>query len=69
MRGRGDASFGASRTSLSSRDLPAAKSSPPLDGFRVRQGPYRIVYSVDRGVRAVIVVKVGDRKEVYRHKK
>ena len=34
--------------------------------YRVRQGRYRIVYSVDDEERAVIVVKIGHRKDVYR---
>jgi len=34
--------------------------------YRVRQGTYRIVDSVDDDVRAVEIVKVGHRREVYR---
>ena len=34
--------------------------------YRVRQGDYRIVYSVDDKVLAVDVVKIGHRREVYR---
>ncbi|MEE9280057.1 MAG: type II toxin-antitoxin system RelE/ParE family toxin [Myxococcota bacterium] len=34
--------------------------------YRVRQGSYRIVYSIDDEARVVLVVKVGHRKEVYR---
>ncbi len=34
--------------------------------YRIRQGNYRIVYSVDDDERALLVVKVGHRKEVYR---
>jgi len=34
--------------------------------FRIRQGHYRIVYSVDDEQRAVEVVKIGHRREVYR---
>ncbi len=34
--------------------------------YRVRQGRYRIVYSVDDEERSVIVVKIGHRKDVYR---
>ena len=36
------------------------------DRFRVRQGDYRIVYSVDDRRRTVVVVKVGHRKDFYR---
>lgn len=34
--------------------------------YRVRQGRYRIVYSVQDEERTVIVVKVGHRKDIYR---
>ncbi len=34
--------------------------------YRVRVGDYRILYSVDDAVRAVEVVAVGNRKDVYR---
>lgn len=34
--------------------------------YRVRQGDYRVVYSVDDGIRVVLVVKVGHRRDVYR---
>ncbi len=36
------------------------------DRYRVRQGDYRIVYAIDDETRAVQVVKVGHRREVYR---
>ena len=34
--------------------------------YRVRQGRYRVVYSVDDDEGVVLVVKVGHRKDVYR---
>ena len=34
--------------------------------YRVRQGDYRILYSVDDAEREVVVVKIGHRGEVYR---
>ena len=34
--------------------------------YRIRQGWYRIVYSVDDDGRVVLVVKVGHRRDVYR---
>ena len=34
--------------------------------YRLRQGDYRILYLIDDADRAVIVVKVGHRREVYR---
>jgi len=36
------------------------------DRYRVRQGPYRVVYAVDDQARTLLVVKVGHRREVYR---
>ncbi len=37
-----------------------------LEQFRVRQGRYRIVYSVDDTEMVVTVVKIGHRRDVYR---
>ena len=36
------------------------------DRYRIRQGSYRVVYSVDDRSRVVEVVSVGHRREVYR---
>lgn len=36
------------------------------DRYRVRQGNYRIVYSVDDQRRLVVVTKIGHRREIYR---
>ena len=44
------------------------KLSGQSDRYRVRQGPYRIVYSVEDKVLVVFVVKVGHRSAVYRRK-
>ncbi len=49
---------------------PRPRDSQKLAGdaerYRIRQGVYRIVYSVDDVARIVEVVKVGHRREVYR---
>ena len=37
-----------------------------LELYRVRQGTYRIVYSIQENELTVWVIKVGHRKEVYR---
>jgi mRNA interferase RelE/StbE len=42
------------------------KLSGHLDLYRVREGDYRIVYSIDDQKLLVDVVKVGHRKDVYR---
>jgi len=36
------------------------------DRYRIRQGDYRIVYSVEDDVLIVHIVKVGHRRDVYR---
>lgn len=36
------------------------------EGWRLRQGDWRVVYVVDAPARRVVVVKVGNRREVYR---
>ena len=36
------------------------------DRYRVRQGPYRVVYEIDDSSNVVRIVKVGHRREVYR---
>ena len=34
--------------------------------YRVRQGRYRIIYEIKTGGLAIVIIKVGDRKDVYR---
>jgi len=34
--------------------------------YRLRQGDYRVVYSVDDSIQTVEVVKIGHRSEIYR---
>lgn len=49
--------------------VPRPTGSAKLSGdekYRVRQGVYRVVYSVDDATRAVVVVKIGHRKDIYR---
>lgn len=36
------------------------------DRHRIRQGDWRIVYSIDDAKKEVVVVKVGHRREIYR---
>ena len=48
---------------------PRPTGSQKLSGknrYRVRQGNYRIVYSIEDAIRIVKVVKVGHRRDVYR---
>jgi mRNA interferase RelE/StbE len=36
------------------------------DKYRLRQGDYRLLYSVDDAALTVVIVKIGHRREVYR---
>ena len=45
---------------------PASKKLSGHDKYRIRQGSYRIVYSIEDNELVVVVVKVGHRKDVYR---
>ena len=45
---------------------PGAKKLSAQERYRIRQGDYRIVYSVEDRVYIVQVVKVGHRRDVYR---
>ena len=50
-------------------DDPRPAGCTKLSGserYRIRQGSYRIVYAVEDDQLVVYVVKVGDRKRVYR---
>ncbi len=37
-----------------------------VDAWRIRVGDYRVVYQVHRGILLILVVTIGDRREVYR---
>jgi mRNA interferase RelE/StbE len=43
-----------------------AKKLPGLEKYRLRQGDYRILYSVDDADLKVVVVKIGHRRDVHR---
>ena len=48
---------------------PRPRGSEKLAGknrYRVRHGPYRVIYGIDDSARVVCIVKVGHRREVYR---
>jgi len=50
-------------------DDPRPYGSQKLSGndrFRLRQGTYRIIYSIEDDALVVYVIKVGHRKDVYR---
>ena len=45
---------------------PGSRKLSGHDKYRIRQGAYRIVYSIEELELVVVVVKVGHRKDVYR---
>ena len=45
---------------------PQSKKLSGQDRYRLRQGNYRILYSIEDDLLIVCVVKVGDRRDVYR---
>jgi mRNA interferase RelE/StbE len=58
------------RRLLSLRENPRPQGVKKLAGendlYRIREGDYRIVYTIRDKELIVLVVKIGDRKEVYR---
>ncbi len=50
--------------------LPRPSGSEKLAGrknlYRIRQGSYRLIYSVNDQLRVVDIVKIGHRRDVYR---
>lgn len=49
--------------------IPRPSGSEKLagqDSYRIRQGDYRIVYTVDDNQRLIEIIKIGHRREVYR---
>lgn len=52
--------------STSPRPPGCEKLAGSADRYRVRQGDYRVVYSIDDTEHVVVVVKIGHRREVYR---
>lgn len=45
---------------------PGCEKLSGAEKYRLRQGSYRILYEVDDRSETVVVVRVGDRKDVYR---
>jgi mRNA interferase RelE/StbE len=66
-------SFSVSRKTRSGRVLAAVeglRSDPKLtgrgDAYRIREGSYRVIYSVVASKLVIEVLRVGHRKDVYR---
>ncbi len=51
---------------LATDPFRAARKLEGIEGYRVRVGDYRILYTVDESVGVVLVWRVGHRREVYR---
>ena len=45
---------------------PGAKKLAGIDGYRIRQGNYRILFTIDDKRREVRIYRIGHRREVYR---
>lgn len=45
---------------------PGCKKLSGSERYRIRQGPYRILYAIEDDELIVYVVKIADRKNVYR---
>jgi mRNA interferase RelE/StbE len=45
---------------------PGSQKLTGHTGYRVRQGRYRIVYEIEDDMLIVLVIKIADRKDVYR---
>ncbi len=45
---------------------PGAKKLVGQDGYRVRMGDYRILYTIDDRKRLVRIYRIGHRREIYR---
>jgi mRNA interferase RelE/StbE len=50
------------------RPAGSKKLEGPGERYRIRQGDYRILYSIDDAIRIVAIIKVGHRKDVYRRR-
>ena len=45
---------------------PGAEKLSGHDKYRIRQGNFRILYTIHDNELIVVVIKIGDRKDVYR---
>ena len=45
---------------------PSSRQLRGRDGYRLKVGDYRIIYTIDEGVLLIVVVTIGHRREVYR---
>ena len=45
---------------------PGIEKLSGAEKYRVRQGDYRILYTIDDAAHTVVVIKIGHRRDVYR---
>jgi mRNA interferase RelE/StbE len=45
---------------------PASRPLRGREGYRLRVGDYRIIYTIDDGVLLIVIVTIGHRRDVYR---
>ena len=45
---------------------PRAKKLSGRDGYRIRVGDYRIIYEIQKNLLVVLVIDIGQRREIYR---
>ena len=45
---------------------PGCKKLTGYDGYRIRQGAYRVVYTISDQAKKILVYRIGHRKDVYR---
>jgi mRNA interferase RelE/StbE len=54
------------KLALEPRPHGCIKMQGNKDQHRIKVGEFRIVYDVDDGVRIIDIIKLGDRKDIYR---
>lgn len=47
---------------------PGSLKLSGLERYRIRQGRFRVLYTIEDAVLIVQIMKIGDRKDVYRRK-
>lgn len=50
-------------------DNPYGQNSQKLegsDGYRIRIGDYRVVYTIDKKNQTILIIKIGHRREIYK---